>query len=43
MTMDKVKNHSSIDGMVYIPGGEFLMGTDQKKDFPQMEKGQFVK
>ena len=39
MTMDKVKNHSSIDGMVYIPGGEFLMGTDQKEGFPADGEG----
>lgn len=39
ITMEKAKNHSSIDGMVYIPGGEFLMGTDQKEGFPADGEG----
>lgn len=38
-TMKKAKKHSSFDGMVYIPGGEFLMGTDLKEGFPADGEG----
>ncbi|MFS0824429.1 formylglycine-generating enzyme family protein [Bacillus sp. 1P02SD] len=37
--MKRSINQSSTDGMVYIPGGEFLMGTDLKEGFPADGEG----
>ncbi|MFD0678862.1 MULTISPECIES: formylglycine-generating enzyme family protein [unclassified Paenibacillus] len=32
-------NTPSTDGMIYLPGGEFLMGTDDQEGFPQDGEG----
>jgi len=35
----KVRKRASTDGMVYIPGGEFLMGTDSREGYPSDGEG----
>lgn len=32
-------DQASKDGMIYLPGGEFLMGTDSKEGFPEDGEG----
>src|SRR4051812_35526711 len=38
-TRPQAATHDGRDGMLFIPGGEFLMGTDDKEGFPADGEG----
>lgn len=38
-TIQRPEGDKDFSDMILIPGGTFLMGTDDKEGFPQTEKG----
>lgn len=37
--LNKFSNRKQTEGMIYLPGGEFLMGTDDEEGFPEDGEG----